>query len=59
MFYLYTIHRSLTLLHLILPPGFDTASSIALLAISALARGGVNVRRGDVVIFPVRNFLHA
>ena len=39
-------------------PGFDTASSIALLAISALAKRGPNGEKippADIVILPVRN----
>ena len=40
--------------------GFDTASSIALLAVSALAKRGPDGRRippADIVILPVRNLI--
>lgn len=39
------------------PVGFDTASSIALLAISAIAQRGTNgesISHGKIVILPVR-----
>ena len=42
--------------------GFDTASSIALLAVSALAKkntDGANIAPADIVILPVRSFFRS